>query len=316
MFASEFTWIGDHPLKFSTLFCALLLTAPMHKALAVDVEHLMKSGGEAFDSIKSKGQQMYESGKSTTGELLDKGKETTGELYEKGKETTGELYEKGKETTGEIIDKGKKTAVDTYDKTVEMVKKERTSRDNRKDSFLTLNLSPFVYFSLPLPKSGFQIGWVINEGWTVDPEYLSGSFGFDVAKISIGEISETLISLPLRYFPGNNFNWKFGGTYRKLTAVLGNTILEKIVNRPTTLDLLEYKFYSINLGLGNRWQLNNGITLGADWLDFNIPVSVERNEIITSYITDENDRKNVRRGIDILTALQFTALKLQIGYTF
>ena len=200
-------------MKFSTLFCALLLTIPTNAALAVDVEHLMKSGGDAFDAVKSKSKQIYESGKSTTGELLDK-----------GKETGGELLDKGKETGGEMIDKGKKTAVDTYEKTLEMVKKERTSRDNRKDSFLTLNLSPFVYFSLPLPKSGFQIGWVINEAWTVDPEYLSGSFGFDVAKVSIGEISETLISLPLRYFPGNNFNWKFGGTYRKLTVVLGNTI--------------------------------------------------------------------------------------------
>lgn len=156
-----------------------------------------------------------------------------------------------------------------------MVKRERTSRDNRKDSFLTLNLSPFVYLSYPLPKSGLQVGWVVNEAWTVDPEYLSGSFGFDIAKISIGEISESLISLPLRYFPGNNFNWKFGGTYRKLTVVLGNTILEKIVNRPKSLDLLEYKFYSLNLGFGNRWQLNNGITLGADWLDINIPLSVK-----------------------------------------
>ena len=167
-----------------------------------------------------------------------------------------------------------------------------------------------------LSKSGFQVGWVVNEAWTIDPEYLSGSFGFDIAKISIGEISESLISLPLRYFPGNTFNWKFGGTYRKLTVVLGDTILQKIVNRPTALDLLEYKFYSLNLGIGNRWQLNNGITLGADWLDINIPLSVKRNEIITTFITDENDKKNVRRGIDLLTAVQFTALKFQIGYTF
>jgi hypothetical protein len=265
------------------LFCLLSCLIPVGNVFAVSLEELKKAGEDALETTKSKAGEIYESGKKKSGELLDDGKEATDELYNKAKNA---------------------------------IKKERTSRDNRKDSFLTLNWSPLVLASFPLPKSGFQAGWVASESVTIDPEYLSGGIGFSVAKLDIGKISDTLITLPVRYFPGNSFNTKVGGTYRKLSVVIGDSILSRIINRPAHLDLLEYKFYSLNVGLGNRWQLNNGITLGADWIDLNVPLSAQKNETITSYITDETDKKNVKTAINILTAVQFTALKFQIGYTF
>lgn len=265
------------------LFWVISCLTPVGNAFAVSLEGLKKAGGDALEKSKSKAGEIYESGKKKSGELLDEGKEATDELYSKAKNA---------------------------------IKKERTSRDNRKDSLLTLNWSPFVLASFPMPKSGFQAGWVASESVTIDPEYLSGGIGFSLAKLDIGKISDTLITLPMRYFPGNSFNTKVGATYRKLSVVIGDSILSRIINRPAHLDLLEYKFYSLNIGLGNRWQLDNGITLGADWIDLNVPFSAKKNEAVTSYITDENDKKSVKTAIDILTAVQFTALKFQIGYTF
>lgn len=241
------------------------------------------SFGADLEDLKSAGKEAIESSKSKANKIFEGGKNATKEIYSRAKTS---------------------------------LKGERTSRDNRGESILTINWSPFVLASFPLPKSGYQAGWIVNEAITLDPEFLSGGIGFSISKLDIGKISDSLIIIPIRYFPGNSFNYKVGGTYRKLAVVLGDSILSKIINRPAHLDLLEYKSYSLNLAFGNRWQLNNGITLGADWVDVNIPLSVQKNETITTYITDESDKKNVKNGIEILTAVQFTSLKFQIGYTF
>ncbi len=232
-------------------------------------------------------------------------KEKTKEAYEASKEATKKAYDASKEKAGELYDKAKNAIIP-----------KRTSRDNRRDSFLSLNLSPFVLLSYPLPKSGLQVGYIVNESLTIDPEYLSGGYGFAVAKLNIGEISDTIISLPVRYFPGNSFNFRGGVSYRKLSATMGDSIVSKIAERPAHLDVLEITSYAVNLGVGNRWQFDNGITLGADWIDINIPVYSERKEIITKYIKDKKDKKYVSNAITILSAFQLTAVKLQMGYTF
>jgi hypothetical protein len=156
---------------------------------------------------------------------MDTVKEETKEAYESSKEATQRAYDTSKEKAAELYDKAKVEASDLYDKAKQAITPERTSRDNRRDSFLSLNWSPFVFLSFPLPKSGFQAGYIVNESFTIDPEYLSGGYGFAVAKLNVGKISDTIISVPVRYFPGNSFNIRGGVSYRKLSATIGESML-------------------------------------------------------------------------------------------
>jgi hypothetical protein len=193
----------------------------------------------------------------------------------------------------------------------------KESHDNRQDSTFSILWNPFSYLSLVVPKWGLQVGWILSKNWSIEPEYQSGSFGLAISKFDVGKISEKNIILPFRRYIGNSFNLRFGPGYHSLEVDLGDKWLSKVSREKLHLNLVKISAYVINLGFGNRWQLDNGISLGADWFEISIPVHTKMDEQITQHIPDENDRKNALNALKVLRYFPSTTVfKLQLGYAF
>lgn len=87
---------------------------------------------------------------------------------------------------------------------------------------------------------------------------------------------------------------------------------------PREYNLLSVKSFGVTFGLGNRWQLRNGLSLGVDWFHLNIPLSVF--EADADYLRSNADQDDKNEIDDVLNILKrvptFSLLKLQVGYTF
>jgi hypothetical protein len=133
-----------------------------------------------------------------------------------------------------------------------------------------------------------------------------------VFNVDLGEVREERVSLHARYFPGNSFNMLFGLAYQKGKVELGSDI-------PKTPDVnfFEMENFALTLGLGNRWQMANGITLGVDWIRFNQPLFGQwENDAVLKHVSNRSAR-SIKRIINNFNTLPtFTVLGLSIGYTF
>lgn len=87
---------------------------------------------------------------------------------------------------------------------------------------------------------------------------------------------------------------------------------------PSDFNILSVKSVGVTLGLGNRWQLKNGMSLGVDWFHLNIPVSVfETDADYLNSDADQQDKEDIRDVLDVLKRVPtFSFLKFQVGYTF
>lgn len=91
-----------------------------------------------------------------------------------------------------------------------------------------------------------------------------------VVKVDEAKIGGTLFFAKGRYFFGNSFNVAGVLSYRVITA----SAKINTVDGTSGLDM-EVKSTSITAGvtIGNHWAFNNGLTLGADWIGYHIPLT-------------------------------------------
>ncbi|MES2529326.1 MAG: hypothetical protein V4598_19720 [Bdellovibrionota bacterium] len=211
-----------------------------------------------------------------------------------------------------LID-GAKEASDSGKKKIEEVTgKILRSEDLRDDSFGTLLLG-YQPFTTWIPsKWTASYTQIFNRNWTLEGEYSKGSLSVPVFSVDIGEIKEERVSLQSRYYPGNSFNWSFGLMYQKGEAKLGADI-----PATTKLDVFEMESFGATLGFGNRWQWQNGFTLGIDWFRMNQPLfgRWENESVLKTVSADDADElKKIMRAFNTLPTFVF--LGLQLGYTF
>ena len=194
--------------------------------------------------------------------------------------------------------------------------KTRSSKQNRKDSLLSLLYIPFNP-GIIFPKSGFALSYFFNHTYVLEPQYLSGGFSLKLSSLDLGNVKETLLLLPLRWYPNtNSFNFKFGVGRRTYSVEFGDELLSKYSNIPH-FTALKIENYIIHLGLGNRWQFDNGITLGADWIDLYIPVSSGKSDENISQYFDNDDKANFNDAVTVLRYLPtISVVGLYLGYTF
>lgn len=102
-----------------------------------------------------------------------------------------------------------------------------------------------------------------------------------------------------------------------MDITLGDDLLSKISREKLQVELVKTSAIVWNLGIGNRWQFDNGITLGSDWLEISVPLKTKMKEHVSPLFKAEGDRKTATRILKILRNFpSMTAFKLQIGYTF
>lgn len=211
-----------------------------------------------------------------------------------------------------LIDGAKEASQESKKKIESVTGKILRSEDLREDSFGTLMLG-FQPFTTWIPgKWTASYTQNFSRYWTLEGEYSRGSLSIPIKSIDIGAITEQRATLQARYFPGNSFNLSFGLLYQKGEAHLGADI-----PATSSVDVFAMENFGGTVGFGNRWQWENGITFGLDWLRINQPLFGRwEQEAVLKKVSanDASDLKKIMRAFNTLPTFVF--LGISLGYTF
>lgn len=180
----------------------------------------------------------------------------------------------------------------------------------------SIHYSPFSTWLLG--KRGFSIGTILDENWTLEGEYTTGSISASFRNIDFGRVVDRRYGVQSRWYPdSNSFNLIFGLFKSEFSAEIGNTIINNIGSVPAQT---VFKIESIGsqLGLANRWQWSNGVTFGVDWFVMYLPLFDKKiDDEVLKYITSSTDRSDIDNLTGLISRLpQFDVLKLNLGYSF
>jgi hypothetical protein len=197
--------------------------------------------------------------------------------------------------------------------------KSPTSLENRDHSNFTIVGSYGLYSFMVGGKKGVQLAYIPNKKWTLQLDYFSGDFGLKKFNMNLFSVKERTILMQARRYFGGTFNVVFGVGEREYTVELGDRIM-RYVPAESRYDgnLLSVKNYVVDFGVGNRWQWKNGITVGADWIAIEYPISQSRiHSGPLERIEHDKTRRDVKRAIGYMQYMPtVTVAKLNFGYTF
>lgn len=179
----------------------------------------------------------------------------------------------------------------------------------------------YSYIDLFIPsKLGMTLAYAKSPASVYELDYMQGKIGYDYFGVNLGEIKEQRISLLWRSFAKRDtFNFQMGVHYNKVNVHLGDDLLSQVVPG-TDLDytLMTLETLGVSWGVGNRWQLRNGLTLGGDWFQLHVPLLTLREK--TDFIqatSDGDDRDDAKYLVRLVKYFpRVVLLKLQIGFAF
>lgn len=256
--------------------------------------------GQEIDKHESKENQPSKGIKQSVTDLINTSKDKFKEIDES--ESMKILKDKTEEAKNYISKK----------------KGDRTSNDNRNDKKWSLLVTP-ISFGWFLPKKGLQMVYQHSSDFSFEPEYLNGSFEIKLFKVNFASFSEQIFTLPFRSYFGNSFNLKYGLGKRQVNFSIGDELLDDVTGGNNIFydELIEIESYIIDFGLGNRWQFDNGFTMGADWANIFIPITANVKDNISHLVKNEDDKELVKKAIQGITNFpSITFFKLQFGYSF
>jgi hypothetical protein len=191
-----------------------------------------------------------------------------------------------------------------------------SSQSNRANTNHTMMLGTEILSTwLPFKFTGSYI-YTLNNKWSFEAEAARGKFGAQALIFDVASVTEYRYSLLARRYVGNSFNWIIGLYKDDFHAKIGSDILDDMSN--TSIDDLRVEVVGLVLGLGNRWQWQNGFTFGVDWFRLNAPIFDHQvKDGIVDNIEDENDRDLVKSGIrKVANIPTFVFFGLYFGYSF
>lgn len=187
---------------------------------------------------------------------------------------------------------------------------------NQYKLFLSLTPISIGYFVF---KRGMEAAIIINDKWSIGLEYLTGSLGINILRLDIADFSETLLLVPVRWYPFNGrFYLKTGFGKRQYKLALGDRFLSRNAPVPLHAQLIAMENIVFQLALGHQWRFRNGLLLELVWFEWINALGPSRiDESFTAQSENLRDIRLVRRAIDILQQTPTVAIvKLQLGYHF
>lgn len=194
------------------------------------------------------------------------------------------------------------------------LKEKRTSATNREDGIGSLMVGyQLLNTWVPAKKTGSYTHY-FSRDWGLELEYSASKISVDIAGINLGKIEENRITLMGKYFVGNSFYFNFGGYYSEMEIFVGDKFDDALGNQIN--DSFKMDIFGGVFGVGNRWIFNNGITVGLDWLRFNMPIATSVKQRVLKSLDEENseDVKSVSKIFKNFPT--FTFVGVNIGYTF
>ncbi|HXH75164.1 MAG TPA: hypothetical protein VNJ08_09385 [Bacteriovoracaceae bacterium] len=194
---------------------------------------------------------------------------------------------------------------------------KKTSGENRKESNGTVMVGYQLITTWIPSKKTISYTHIFNKKWSLEGEYAWSTLDVPFVGVDLGAISEKRFSLMAQYYPGNSFYFSFGPYFNDFEAQVGSDILNNVSGTRTTSSF-GVEGIGLTTGMGNRWQWDNGFTLGMDWIRLNVPLIVTDvdSQILTA-VTNKEDDKDIRKVIQRFNRIPtFVLFGLNIGYTF
>jgi hypothetical protein len=158
--------------------------------------------------------------------------------------------------------------------------------------------------------------YIFNKDWSLEAEFARGHFGAGLYGFNLASVNEYRYSLLARRYLGNSFHWIFGLYKDDFRASFGSDYLDDMSD--TSIDDLKVEILGATLGVGNRWQWKNGLTMGMDWVRTNIPIFDRKvDDGVLKNLEDVSDHDRVKKVINrVVSVPSFTLFGLYLGYTF
>lgn len=156
--------------------------------------------------------------------------------------------------------------------------------------------------------------FIVSENWSWELEHAWQSLDSSIVGVDLGEISEKRTSLLGRRYVGDSFHFILGAMYQDFDARASG----KVLNKGVDVASFGAEGTGAVLGIGNRWQWQNGMTVGIDWLRVNVPLLTNKVENkILDEVNDNSDSDDIKKVIRTFNHIPtFVVFGLNIGYTF
>lgn len=270
------------------------------------------SFGQAKDSSETSKKDEPTNADENKPSTTERAKDTLKNIGEKA----GEYWNKASEKSGEYWNK----ATEKAEQTNKALTGEKSSKQWREESNYVILANYSVYDLLVPGKKGLTLGVNHSSEKTWELEYLKGDISGPSAFKQLGSIEEQRISLLSRSFSTrNSFSGFFGLSWNSFEVSVGNDMLTKlgVVSAPKST-LLRLDTLGINAGLGNRWSMWKGFTIGADWFGVSQPLFTVRKDMsILDQAGNRNERDKIEQALKVaLYFPRFYVFKIQAGKMF
>ena len=216
---------------------------------------------------------------------------------------------------------GSKASPESLDSSTAAETSSSDIRANRKWG-LSVHYTPLSDLAL---KFGAQASFNANKNVQTGLSFLAGGGDYKekIGKSEGVNIDKLMITgweadFYFRYFIGNSFALKSGIGYRNLSVdYRSSSSTQNFV-----LDLkLQISSIVVPMFIGNHWTLDNGLTLGCDWIGAFIPVSGKSTASTTltgasSGIVESLNNKMQDLGKKLSNQVSYTLLVIGVGYQF
>jgi hypothetical protein len=192
---------------------------------------------------------------------------------------------------------------------------ELSSATSRDKSFGTV-MGGFQFINTWVPnKITGSYTQILNRDFSLELEYATSKRDVQIAGFDAGELKEERYTFLVKYYVGTSFHIGLGPYIAKLSLQLDDHITDAAGNKIN--DKAEISLIGITFNIGNRWQFDNGFTLGVDWLRMNQPTGTYQVSKRIFEDVDEDQQENVDRTNKFFkTTPTFTLLGLSVGYSF
>ena len=188
--------------------------------------------------------------------------------------------------------------------------------DEDKEYFNGSILAGYQHFSSWVnDKISGSYTYYFSQDHALEYEFATGKKQLDVNSVELGDLTEYRYSLLWKYFLKNSFHVSFGTYFNQLDFEVGENVRD--VDGNAIDEEIKVMTYGLSVGIGNRWQWDNGFTLGVDWVRVNQPVGdYSENTSVSKRLSeeDQDDLKKVGRMFRNMPTFMY--LGISAGYSY
>lgn len=191
------------------------------------------------------------------------------------------------------------------------------SRERRGSSFGTIMVGYQLVTTWLPSKNTISYTHNFSDKWSMEGEFSWADLSPpSFIGVDLGGIKEKRYTLQTRRFAGNSFNFTFGAVVSEMEAGIGSDILNQFGQELNAN--IRAQNLGFTAGFGNRWQFQNGITFGIDYLRLNIPVlETKVEDDVLKDLGSNSDRSDIKKVIRTFNRIPTVVLLgINVGYTF